>query len=549
MSAVACMSADGDDEESARDAAARAFLEALPQRLRVVRARSAFTREAIPARSGCGEGEVALGEAAQAVWDAERSSAAALAGRYRALAALIEHEGGIEGEGGVEGEGGDVEPLADVDTLRAATALRITQSVARWELLNAHRAVDQLPLTLARMEEGDFPSWWFQKVLSESEDLSDESRRLLDEALSAWSSDIPAERFLTLLNALVTLLAEREKQPEQAEEELVREVELVRDSPSGVASAALRGPIPDVLAFWKRLDETAHAIQAAQRKALKEGTEIPYDLDGIVTATRRPVPLARLRYDLLLNAEFDTDGVDVPAPRFRVNVTVPLFTALGISDAPGMVDGSTPIPPAVARELAGSTDVWYRILTDPCSGEFLPLPAQRYSPSRAMLEHLRLRNSSCAMPGCTRPVSWASEADHIEEYDHVDPAAGGLTEIENLHLLCWQHHQAKTAGELDPTRLPRKRRAPGEAGEPGRTRWRIGSEGDHVITADDIDLGTRLAVRDLEDAWREHVRRRSGTPAPTPPPEPWPDPPPAPDLSPPPPIPPGPWDPDDPPPF
>src|SRR5690606_1843194 len=280
-----------------------------------------------------------LGEAAQRVWDAETASARALAARLRALAALIESEGG--------------DCADDVDTLRAAMALRVTHGVAHRELLAAHRAVDQLPRTLARLEAGALPSWWFQKVLRESEDLGDESRRLLDAALTAWPADIPVERFLTLLRALVRLLAEREKEPSAPEEALPREVELTPDGRAGTGAASLRGPIPEVLAFWKRLDETAHAIQAAQRSALREGTEIPYDLDGIASATQRPVPLDRLRYDLMLNAEFDTDGVRVPAPRFRLNVTVPAFTLLGLSDAPGMLEGTIPLPPAVAREIAG----------------------------------------------------------------------------------------------------------------------------------------------------------------------------------------------------
>ena len=137
-----------------------------------------------------------------------------------------------------------------------------------------------------------------------------------------------------------------------------------------------------------------------------------------------------------------------------------------------------------------------------------------------MLEHLRLRSSTCAVPGCTRPVSWASEADHIEEFVHADPARGGRTELENLHLLCWQHHQAKTAGDLDPTRLPVPVSGPepGEGRGPGRTRWRIGTRGEQVITADDIDLGTRLAVEDLDRAWRAFVDRRTAPPPPIPPP-------------------------------
>src|SRR5699024_8449486 len=154
--------------------------------------------------------------------------------------------------------------------------------------------------------------------------------------------------------------------------------------------------------------------------------------------TAMPASLALIQYDLLGGAPFETDGEHVPAPRFRLNLPVPVLTLLAAAEEPGTLQATIPIPPVIARALAAETGPAYRVLTDPCSGAFLPLPAARYTPSRGMLEHLRLRTSICAVPGCTRGSSWASEADHIEEYDHGAPERGGLTEIENLHLLCWQ---------------------------------------------------------------------------------------------------------------
>lgn len=536
MSAVKCLPSWDDDED---DATEQRFLNSLPLRLRIVNARSPFTRDGLPQRADCAD-DPTLSAAARRVWDAENGSATALAERFRALAELVTCEVGEAPE------------ESDLEAARASITLRVTQGVARWELLSAHRAVHHLPRTLDLLSAGDLPSWWFQRMLRESENLSDESRRLLDIAVATWSTDIPVDRFITLLRALVGLLARREEEDLEAAPPPPREVTIAPDSTSGVGSMTARGPIPEILAYWKRLDETARAIQAAQRKALREGTEIPYDVDELVTTSGRPLPLDRLRYELQLHAEFDTEGISVPTQRFRLHVTVPALTLLGASDAPGLLEGTTPIPPEMARELAGREGTWFRVLTDPCSGAFLPLPADRYQPTPAMLEHLRLRNATCAVPGCTRPASWASECDHIEEFDHENPAQGGRTELENLHMLCWQHHQDKTAGLLDPTRIPTGTR------EAGRTRWRIGRDGDQVIVADDIDLATRIAVEQLETAWRVHQSRRKSAASSTQ------DPPPhrlasrtsPPDSPAPPPpiplrpgIPPGDWDPNDPPPF
>src|SRR5699024_4716032 len=214
----------------------------------------------------------------------------------------------------------------------------------------------------------------------------------------------------------------------------------------------------------------------------------------------RALPLARLRYLLMDSADLDLDGVGVPAERFRLNITVPVLTLLGASDEPGTLDGVTPLPPSLARSLAGAADVWHRVLTAPNSGASRPLPADRYAPTPAMLQHLRLRNAQCAVPGCTRPSSWASECDHIEECLRGHHGKGGLTEIENLHLLCWQHHLDKTNGLLDPTRLPTT------PTEPGRTRWSIGTSGDTVTVIDDLDTASIQIAEDLAQAWTCYLR-------------------------------------------
>src|SRR5699024_7953564 len=149
--------------------------------------------------------------------------------------------------------------------------------------------------------------------------------------------------------------------------------------------------------------------------------------------TGRSLPLRELRFALLSGAGLDLEGVTVPAARFRLNPTVPALTLLGASGGPGRLEGTIPLPPSLGRSVAGDDQTSYRVLADGATGAFLPLPAQRYQPTAAMLEHLRLRHSMCAVPGCTRPTSWASECDHIEECLRGTEGEGGLTEIENLH--------------------------------------------------------------------------------------------------------------------
>ena len=476
-----------------------ALIASLPARFRRVGARQARTRAALPDLGGCAD-DPALSEAAQRVWDAERATALALAAQYRALAALHEFEGEYE----------DACELDEVETLRAALGLRVTRSAASWRLRDAYQAVNHFPRTLESLESGSMPSAWFQKMLKTSQKLSESSRRDLDAVISTWSTEISPERFFTLLRALIDHLADRENRPDPSAA-LERTVELLPGAEAGTGTLRITGPIPEILAQWKALDESARAVQAAQRAALRDGTPIPHDPDGVVLETGRALPLTRLRYALIDTAELDVDGVAVPAERFRLNVTVPVLTLLGASDQPGMLDGVTPLPPSMARSLAGSCTVWHRVLTSASSGAFLPLPADRVTPTPAMLEHLRLRNGQCAVPGCTRPTSWASECDHIEECLRGTPGEGGATEVENLHLLCWQHHLDKTSGLLDPTRLPT------QAGKPGRTRWTIGRHGDAVTVLDDLDHASLEMVELLTAAWTGFLRgAHAGSPATSP---------------------------------
>ena len=450
--------------------------------------------DATPSRSGgqCGPTPAApvLPPHLESVRTASIQESRSLAARFTALAPSFHDP---------EGDGCD-EDAAEAELLSVALALRCTRTVAERIVRDAHVATTQLPRTLLRLECGEFPAAWFDRILRRTRHLTASRMSSVDAAASCWPTTITTEQFHHRLSRLLGRLESQQETPAHLTPEGRRRVELLPTRDDGIGCLRVTGPAPEILALAQRLDSAARAVQAAQRRAFEAGETPPLDPRGTVAGTATPASLALIQYDLLGGAAFDTDGVRVPEPRFRLNLTVPVLTLLGGSEEPGMLEGTVPIPAAMARELAGESEAWYRVLTDPCSGAFLPLPAQRYTPTRAMLEHLRLRNTTCAVPGCTRPISWASEADHIEEYDHGDPEHGGLTEIENLHLLCWQHHRAKTAGLIDPTRLPCT------PGLPGRTAWSLRDRA-HVIVHDNTDLASPETSRELMDSWTRHQAR------------------------------------------
>ena len=57
--------------------------------------------------------------------------------------------------------------------------------------------------------------------------------------------------------------------------------------------------------------------------------------------------------------------------------------------------------------------------------------------SAALWKALVVRDGHCRAPGCDRPPGWC-EAHHIKHWAH-----GGETSLDNLELLCWEHHRQR----------------------------------------------------------------------------------------------------------
>nr|WP_276545816.1 HNH endonuclease signature motif containing protein [Brachybacterium muris] len=460
-----------------------------------VQARTPLTDETVAERAGV-DADTPQGDAAVRLLALQRHQSAEHARLLRELAPLW-----------VASEEGESAPddREEAD-LVVAVALRTTTGRAGTLLRDAHLAIDELPRLFARLEAGDLPVEWHQRILRSVRELTPAQRSELDTRVAAWDlASIPVQRFRRELRLLIAWLHQAGQNAPRPED--LRDVAL-EGSPvdDGTATLRITGPVPEILSLARRLDASARAVQDQQRRALADGAPIPFDPDGAATLNGSPLTLAALRYAILTGSVLETGGIEVPTDRFRLNVTVPVMTLMGFSDAPGVVDGTVPVPASMARMIAAREPFWYRVLTDPVTGTFIPAAASSYRPPTAMLEHLRMENPVCAVPGCTRPSTSRAEADHIQEYDHTDPASGGPTCVSNLHLLCFTHHRLKTRGMIDPVRGP-----------DGTTRWNIGTErdsrsrspGSHRPRATasipaNRDLATPTLASALLDAWEQH---------------------------------------------
>jgi len=131
--------------------------------------------------------------------------------------------------------------------------------------------------------------------------------------------------------------------------------------------------------------------------------------------------------------------------RPKVFVTIPVLTLLDAVDEPALLDGTIPIDPDTARELAGLATSFTRILTDRYHGQVLGVDAKNYRPPADLQQWVRLRDGTCRFPGCTRR-SVEADIDHNAEW-----SGGGATTANNLNALCRRHHTLKTVGAFTAT--------------------------------------------------------------------------------------------------
>lgn len=153
---------------------------------------------------------------------------------------------------------------------------------------------------------------------------------------------------------------------------------------------------------------------------------------------------------------------DVPTPRAEVLVTVPVFSLLGMTEEPAMLDGFGPIPAFMARDLvANGADSFHRVLVDPRDGAPLEIGRTSYRLTKAMRNWLRMRDGKCPFPGCSNH-SLDNEADHLLAWHH-----GGTTGISNLGQPCPKHHRLKHDSGWRPTPAT-KNEPPGWVSPSGR---------------------------------------------------------------------------------
>ncbi|UEL29734.1 HNH endonuclease signature motif containing protein [Pseudarthrobacter sp. L1SW] len=322
----------------------------------------------------------------------------------------------------------------------------------------SHSLVKELPLTLSALQSGTI-SWQHAVVMVDETatlDLAGAAAletHFLDQTVprppaAAVIGEIPAYRFKAKARTWRERHHAESIEKRHTKSVADRRVEY-RPDQDGMAWLSAYLPAHQATAIWSRLTATVRKSQGPEEN--RTLTQLRADLyagwllgGNAATATRPGTSDTGA-------ATGDATGPGTGAGNSsgigaQVLVTVPVFSLLGLTDEPAMLDGYGPIPPSMARQLVeGRAASFYRVLVDPRDGAPLEIGRTSYRLTKAMKKAVQLRDGRCTFPGCNNP-SPDNEADHLQAWQH-----GGATGISNLAQLCPKHHRLKHNTGWRPT--------------------------------------------------------------------------------------------------
>lgn len=345
-------------------------------------------------------------------------------------------------------------------TAEVGCALTIGDRAAGSFLGVSHALTNTLPLTMAALQSGTI-SWQHARVMADEAATLDqasaaalEAHFLDPDALGSASGcpagEMPASRFRHKARTWRERHHTESIEKRHAKGVLDRRVEYAPDH-DGMAWLSAYLPADQAAAIWNRTTAIARGLQGPDEPR----TLTQLRADALATALLaggahgRGNPGLSANDGGIMNPDEGDPGDDpgqVPPPRAEVLVTVPVFSLLGATDEPAMMDGYGPIPASMARDLvANGAGSFYRVLIDPRDGAPLEIGRSSYRLSKAMRQWLRLRDGKCPFPGCSNN-SLDNEADHILAW-----AKGGTTGVSNLGQPCPKHHKLRHNGGWQPT--------------------------------------------------------------------------------------------------
>jgi hypothetical protein len=329
---------------------------------------------------------------------------------------------------------GPQNPLAFTEAVtETAALLKLSEGSAARLVSESLTLTGPLHRTLEALEDG-------RLCQSRASVIVEQSRTLPEEALPAFESEIletAAELNRPKLAARCRRLREK-LHPETITARRTRAAAdrcvLFEPAQDGMAWLSAYLPAEQALAIHTSVDAAARSLRSG---------EDPRTL---------PQLRADILADILLGAATPGSGGETGsagrAPAAKIQVTVPVFSLMGLTDEPAELEGYGPIPADAARELAANATSFMRLLTHPYTGAVLGLDRTRYRPSEDLRTWVQIREKTCSFYGCNRPAT-RCELDHVTAWSE-----DGRTCEDNLYPLCKRHHMLKHQSGWTPEPNP-----------------------------------------------------------------------------------------------
>lgn len=342
-------------------------------------------------------------------------------------------------------------------TAEVACVLTVSERSAGAFLAEAHTLITTLPLTLSALQAGDI-TWQHARVMvDETMNLDKAGAAALEAhfldpaaptpARGCQAGDLVPGRF----RAKARTWRERHHpvsiEKRHARSAADRRVEFTPDR-DGMAWLSAYLPAGQAAGIWNRATAAARALQGADEARTLTQLRADITATWLLTAGRERTPAGTANG--VAGGGVDRDGLvplsGIPAPAAQVLITVPVFSLLGLTEEPAMLDGYGPVPPSVGRALvADGASSFLRVLIDPRDGVPLEIGRTSYRIPKTLRQWLRLRDGKCPFPGCNNQ-SLDNDADHLLAW-----ACGGTTGISNLGQPCPKHHRLRHATAWTPT--------------------------------------------------------------------------------------------------
>lgn len=305
-----------------------------------------------------------------------------------------------------------------------ALALNISPTSAAKQLHLAHDSHDVHPLLGQALDRGEVSGFVAHLVATATRRLPDQARRLLDDAVTATATQLPAGKAIDAArNRVLGFDTYADERAERARRD--RHV-FFRPLDDAMAMLGAIMPIEDGLRAFEHIDAAARSAKQAGRLDTLDQLRCQAFTDALAGGPTNPA------------------GTQHPAqPKLRpssgpveLQIVMSLTSLLGLDSDPAYIDGYGCIPNTVAARILDTDDVTLRrLLCDPITGAVISTDPTRYRPTAGLRHAIGCRDRHCRLPVC---------GGRIRRLDHIQARIdAGLTTQTNLQGLSQRCHLAK----------------------------------------------------------------------------------------------------------